>query len=201
MQSLLKISSAIDALNERVGQVIKWFILAAVLVSTVNAIIRKVFNVSSNAWLELQWYLFGAVFMLGAAYTFLRNEHIRIDIVTGNFPKRARDSIDVFGHIFFLIPFAWIMIYHGLPFFYRSFAISESSMNAGGLIQWPAKILLPAGFILLFAQGISELIKRIAIMRGEMVDPHAFAGHHGAAEAEAQRLLQQAAELDLPNRP
>lgn len=195
MQSLLKFSSAIDALNERVGQVIKWFILAAVLVSTVNAVIRKVFNVSSNAWLELQWYLFGAVFMLGAAYTFLRNEHIRIDIVTGNFSKRARDRIDVFGHIFFLIPFAWIMIYHGIPFFYRSFAISESSMNAGGLIQWPAKVLLPVGFMLLLAQGISELIKRIAIIRGDMVDPHVFVGHHGAAEAEAQRLLDAAQDL------
>lgn len=195
MQSLLKISSAIDAINERVGQTIKWFILAAVLVSTANAIIRKLFNVSSNAWLELQWYLFGAVFMLGAAYTFLKNEHIRIDIVTGSFRKSTRDGIDVFGHIFFLIPFAWIMIYHGIPFFYRSFAIGESSMNAGGLVQWPAKILLPLGFILLLVQGLSELIKRIAIMRGDMVDPHVFVGHHGAAEAEAQRLLEAAQDL------
>lgn len=200
MDSLLKISGAIDATNERIGQFIKWFILAAVLISTVNAIVRKVFNTSSNAWLEMQWYLFGAVFMLGAAYTFLRNEHIRIDIVTGNFRKRSRDWIDVFGHIFFLIPFAWIMIWHGLPFFYRSFAINEASMNAGGLIQWPAKVLIPAGFILLLAQGISELIKRIAIMKGLIEDPHANAGHHGAAEAEAERLLQQAAELDLQNR-
>ena len=199
MQNFLKISSAIDAINERVGQIIKWFILAAVLVSTVNAIIRKVFNVSSNAWLELQWYLFGAVFMLGAAYTFMKNEHIRIDIVTGNFRKRTRDWIDVFGHVFFLIPFTWIMIYHGLPFFYRSFAIGESSMNAGGLTQWPAKILLPIGFILLLAQGISELIKRIAIIRGEIVDPHVFVGHHGAAEAEAARLLEAAQDL-LPTK-
>lgn len=195
MHSFLKISSAIDALNERIGQTIKWFILVAVIISAVNAIIRKVFNASSNAWLEMQWYLFGAVFMLGAAYTFLKNEHIRIDIVTGNFTKRTRDWIDVFGHVFFLIPFAWILIYHGIPFFYRSFAIGESSMNAGGLVQWPAKILLPIGFMLLLAQGISELIKRIAILRGEMVDPHVFVGHHGAAEAEAQRLLEAAEEL------
>ena len=200
MQNFLKISSAIDAINERVGQIIKWFILAAVLVSTVNAIIRKVFNVSSNAWLELQWYLFGAVFMLGAAYTFMKNEHIRIDIVAGNFRKRTRDWIDVFGHVFFLIPFTWIMIYHGLPFFYRSFAIGESSMNAGGLTQWPAKILLPIGFILLLAQGISELIKRIAILQGLIEDVNAPLGGHAAAEAEAERLLKVAAELNLADR-
>jgi TRAP-type mannitol/chloroaromatic compound transport system permease small subunit len=199
VKNFLKISAAIDALNERIGRTVKWFILGAVLVSTVNAIIRKLFNVSSNSWLELQWYLFGAVFMLGAAYTFLKNEHIRIDIVTSNFTKRTRDKIDVFGHIFFLVPFAWIMIWHGLPFFYRSFAIGESSMNAGGLTVWPAKALLPLGFILLLLQGISELIKRIAIMRGEMEDPHVFVGHHGAAEAEAERLLQ-AAQAQIPGR-
>ncbi len=195
MQSFLKISTAIDAINNRIGQTVKWLILAAVIVSTANAIIRKVFNVSSNSWLELQWYLFGTVFMLGAAYTFLKNEHIRIDIVTGNFSKRVRDWIDIIGHVLFLLPFAWIMIYHSVPFFYRSFLIGESSMNAGGLTVWPAKILLPIGFILLFAQGISELIKRIAILRGEMVDPHVFVGHHGAAEAEAQRLLEASQAL------
>lgn len=198
--NLLRISALIDAINSRIGDIVKWFILAAVLVSTANAIIRKVFNTSSNSWLELQWYLFGAVFMLGAAYTFLKNEHIRIDVVTGNFRKRTRDWIDVFGHIFFLIPFCWIMIWHGWPFFVRSFQINELSMNAGGLLQWPAKFLVPAGFVLLLAQAFSELIKRIAILRGEMEDPHASAGHHGAAEAEAERLLQQAAQLNLTNR-
>lgn len=200
MQNLLKISTAIDAINNRIGQFIKWLILAAVLVSAGNAIVRKVFNQSSNAWLELQWYLFGAVFMLGAAYTFLKNEHIRIDIVTGNFRKRTRDWIDVFGHIFFLIPFAWIMIYHGWPFFMRSYEITESSMNAGGLVVWPAKLLVPAGFVLLLAQAISELIKRIAIIRGVIEDPHAHVGHHGAAEAEAARLLQ-IAQAESPTRP
>jgi len=200
LNSLLKISAAIDALNERIGGIVKWFILAAVLISTVNAIIRKVFNVSSNAWLEAQWYLFGAVFMLGAAYTFLKNEHIRIDIVTSNFSKRVRDWIDVFGHVVFLLPFAWIMLWHGIPFFLRSFEISESSMNAGGLIQWPAKILIPAGFILLFIQGISELIKRIAILQGLIEDVHAPLGGHAAAEAEAERLLKVAAELNLADR-
>ncbi len=197
MSGWLRISAQIDALNERVGSLIKWFILGAVLVSAGNAIVRKLFNSSSNAWLELQWYLFGAVFMLGAGYTFLRNEHIRIDVVTSNFTKRTRDKIDVFGHVFFLIPFCLVMIYHGMPFFLRSFNIGESSSNAGGLLQWPAKFLVPAGFILLLAQAISELIKRIAILRGEMVDPHAFTGLHGAAEAEAQRLLDVARELEL----
>lgn len=192
VENLLKISSLIDAINERIGQFIKWLILAAVIVSTGNAIVRKIFNQSSNAWLELQWYLFGAVFMLGAAYTFLKNEHIRIDIVTGNFRKRTRDWIDVFGHIFFLVPFCWIMIYHGFPFFYRSFALGESSMNAGGLTVWPAKLLIPVGFVLLLAQGISELIKRIAIIQGVIEDPNAAVGHHAAAEAEAERLLQAA---------
>lgn len=200
MNSLLKISNVIDAINERVGSIIKWCILAAVVISTVNALVRKVFNNSSNAWLEAQWYLFAAVFMLGAAYTFLRNEHIRIDIVTSNFSKRTRDWIDVMGHVLFLLPFCWIMIWHGLPFFLRSYSISEASMNAGGLIQWPAKVLIPAGFILLFAQGISELIKRIAIIRGQLEDTSVALGGHAAAEAEAERLLQQAAELNLADR-
>lgn len=200
MNSLLKVSGLIDAINERIGSVIKWCILAAVVISTFNALIRKIFNNSSNAWLEAQWYLFAAVFMLGAAYTFLRNEHIRIDIVTSNFSKRTRDWIDVIGHVLFLLPFCWIMIWHGIPFFMRSYSIGEASMNAGGLVQWPAKVLIPVGFILLFAQGISELIKRIAIMRGLIEDTSVALGGHAAAEAEAERLLQQAAELNLADR-
>lgn len=200
MQNLLKISSAIDAMNSRIGHIVKWAILAAVLISAVNAIIRKLFNQSSNSWLEMQWYLFGAVFMLGAAYTFLKNEHIRIDVVTSHFAKRTRDWIDVFGHVFFLIPFCWIMIWHGIPFFQRSYAINEQSMNAGGLTVWPAKILVPLGFALLLAQAVSELIKRVAILRGDLEDEHAAAGHHAAAEAEAERLLKAAEEAGLAAR-
>jgi TRAP-type mannitol/chloroaromatic compound transport system permease small subunit len=200
VQNLLKISAVIDAFNTRVGQIVKWAILAAVLISTVNAIVRKVFNQSSNSWLEMQWYLFGAVFMLGAAYTFLKNEHIRIDVVTSHFAKRTRDWIDVVGHVFFLIPFCWIMIWHGIPFFQRSFAINEQSMNAGGLTVWPAKILVPLGFALLLAQAISELIKRVAILRGDLEDEHAAAGHHAVAEAEAERLLKAAEEAGLAAR-
>ncbi|CAN1511220.1 FcbT2 TRAP-type mannitol/chloroaromatic compound transport system, small permease component [Rhabdaerophilaceae bacterium] len=197
MQSLLKMSSVIDAINTRIGQFIKWFILAAVIIATVNAIVRKVFNQSSNSWLEMQWYLFGAVFMLGAAYTFLKNEHIRIDVVTSHFSKRTRDWIDVFGHIFFLVPFCWIMVWHGLPFFQRSFAINEQSMNAGGLTVWPAKVLVPLGFALLLAQAISELIKRVAIMRGDLEDENVVVGHGAAAEAEAERLLKVAEEAGI----
>ncbi|MCA3635536.1 MAG: TRAP transporter small permease subunit [Methylobacterium sp.] len=197
MQNLLKISGIIDALNTRVGQVIKWAILAAVVISTVNAVVRKLFNVSSNAWLEAQWYLFGAVFMLGAAYTFLKNEHIRIDVVTSHFAKRTRDWIDVFGHVFFLIPFCWIMIWHGWPFFLRSFQINEQSMNAGGLTVWPAKILVPLGFALLLLQAFSELIKRVAIIRGDLEDVNAVVGHGAAAEAEAERLLKAAEEAGI----
>lgn len=197
MQNLLKISGIIDALNTRVGQIFKWAILAAVIISTVNAVIRKLFNVSSNAWLEMQWYLFGAVFMLCAAYTFLKNEHIRIDVVTSHFAKRTRDWIDVIGHIFFLIPFCWIMIWHGWPFFLRSFEINEQSMNAGGLTVWPAKILVPLGFVLLLLQAFSELIKRVAILRGDLEDANAVVGHGAAAEAEAERLLKVAAEAGI----
>lgn len=195
MQGLLGISRIIDAINTKIGKVVAWLILAAIIVSTVNAIIRKLFDTSSNAWLEMQWVLFGCVFLLCAPWTLLANEHIRIDIVNSRFAKRTRDWIDVFGHIFFLFPLCIIMIWHSWPFFLRSFKLNEQSLNAGGLPQWPAKSLVFIGFVLLLAQGISELIKRIAIIRGEMIDPHeGGGGHHAAAEAEAARLREVAEE-------
>jgi TRAP-type mannitol/chloroaromatic compound transport system permease small subunit len=163
----------------------------AVIISTGNAIVRKVFNTSSNAWLEAQWYLFGAVFLLCAAWTLLSNEHIRIDVVNSHFSKSVRNWIDVIGHSLFLLPFCYLMLQDSIPFFWRSFVGNEQSMNAGGLVVWPAKILVPLGFILLFAQGISELIKRVAIMRGALEDTSG-GGHHEMVEAEAQRLLDQA---------
>lgn len=172
MNALLMVSRAIDAVNTVIGRVVAWLILVAVIVSTANAIIRKAFNVSSNAWLELQWYLFGAVFMLCAAYTLLRNEHIRIDIVVSNFSKRTRDWIDVFGHVFFLLPFCALMIIDTIPFVASSYRLQEASQNAGGLILWPAKALVLAGFILLFLQGISELIKRLAVIMDLIPEPH-----------------------------
>jgi TRAP-type mannitol/chloroaromatic compound transport system permease small subunit len=191
----LGLARAIDWFNERVGKITAWAILVAVLVSSVNAIIRKVFGTSSNAWLELQWYLFGAVFMLCASWTLKENEHIRIDIFSNKLTKRGRDRIDIFGHLLFLLPFVAVMIYLSLPFFLRSYESREVSTNAGGLLIWPAKGLILLGFVLLGLQWLSELIKRIAIIRGELEDVHAPAGGHGAAaEAEAERLLQELAE-------
>ena len=172
MDAALRVSAGIDRLNTAIGKSVYWLILVAVLVSTINAIVRKAFDVSSNAWLELQWQLFGAVFMLCAAYTFLKNEHIRIDIVNARLPKPVRDWIDLLGHFLFLMPFVILMMVDSWPFAVGSYRILEQSPNAGGLPQWPAKFLIPAGFFLLFLQGISEIIKRIAVMRGLIPDPH-----------------------------
>ncbi len=190
MSGLLGISRLIDRFHTVVGRWVAWLIFVAVLISTVNAVIRKVFDTSSNAWLEAQWVLFGAVFLLCAPWTLLSNEHIRIDVVNSLFPKSVRNWIDVVGHVFFLMPFCVIMIITSWPFFLRSYAINEQSLNAGGLAQWPAKFLIPLGFMLLLVQGVSELIKRVAIMRGDLEDTSSGGGHHAAAEAEAQRLLE-----------
>ncbi len=154
-----------------------WLLLAAVLISTVNAIVRKVFNWSSNGLLEIQWYLFAGAFLLGAAYTLLHNEHVRIDVVSGKFSRRTQTWIEVIGSIFFLLPFCAMVLWTSVPWFLNSFASGETSSNAGGLILWPAKILVPIGFTLLTAQGISELIKRLAFLKGLIPDPtekHAF---------------------------
>jgi TRAP-type mannitol/chloroaromatic compound transport system permease small subunit len=189
VQTLLSISKTIDQVNTRLGKLIAWLIFVAVAVSTVNALIRKIFDTSSNSWLELQWVLFGFVFLLCSPWTLLSNEHIRIDVISSKLPKRARDWIDIVGHVAFLLPFALVMILTSGPFALRSILGNEQSGNAGGLPQWPAKTLIFVGFIVLFVQGVSELIKRIAIMRGELEDTTSGGGHHASAEAEAQRLL------------
>ena len=189
MQTLLSISKTIDQVNTRLGKLIAWLIFVAVAVSTVNALIRKIFDMSSNSWLELQWVLFGFVFLLCSPWTLLSNEHIRIDVISSKLPKRARDWIDIVGHVAFLLPFALVMILTSGPFALRSILGNEQSGNAGGLPQWPAKTLIFVGFIVLFVQGVSELIKRVAIMRGELEDTTSDGGHHASAEAEAQRLL------------
>jgi len=194
MKALLRFSRVVDTVNTRLGQVVAWGILAAILVSAANATVRKVFNTSSNAWLEIQWILFGAVFLLCAGWTLLSNEHIRIDIVNSMLPKRLRDWIDVFGHIFFLIPVTLVLAYLGWPFFWRSLMQNEQSTNAGGLPVYPSKFLIPLAFTLLLIQALSELIKRIAIIRGDLQDTVSGGGHHAAAEAEAERLLQVARE-------
>jgi TRAP-type mannitol/chloroaromatic compound transport system permease small subunit len=193
--ALLKLSRVIDSINERVGKVAAWAIVVAVLVSAINAIIRRIFGVSSNAWLELQWYLFGAVFMLCAAWTLKANEHIRIDIVSSRLSKRGRDSIDVFGHLFFLFPFVALMLYLSIPYFIGSFRSGEVSSNAGGLLIWPAKGLILLGFISLAFQWLSELIKRVAIMNGQLEDEEA-SGH--SVEAEAERLITEIGTVNAP---
>jgi TRAP-type mannitol/chloroaromatic compound transport system permease small subunit len=190
----LSLSRAIDAINTKVGKYVSWLILVAVLVSAINAIIRKLFDVSSNSWLELQWVLFGCVFLLCSPWTLLSGEHIRIDILNAKLSYRTRNWIDLIGHSLFLMPFAFLMVYYSVPFFTRSFAVNEQSLNAGGLPQWPAKGLLMIGFALLLAQGISEFIKRLAIMRGELEDSGLGGGHLALAEAEAERLVQVAKE-------
>lgn len=188
MQALLTLSRRIDAFTRWTGKRLAWLILVAIVISAVNAIIRKSFDVSSNSWLELQWVLFGIVFLLCSPWTLLDNEHIRIDIVNNLFSKRWRDIIDVIGHVFFLIPLCIVMIITGGPFFMRSVEVNEQSGNAGGLPQWPAKSLVIIGFAFLLVQGISELIKRIAVMRGLIPDPHA--SQVSALEAEVEHLVE-----------
>lgn len=192
---LISLSRMIDAVNTLIGRYVAWLILVAIGVSTINAIIRKLFDISSNSWLELQWVLFGAVFLLCSPWTVISQEHIRIDIVNNLFPRWLKQTIDLVGHVLFLMPFAIIMVIDGWPFFTRSYKINEQSLNAGGLPQWPAKSLVFIGFVLLAVQGISEIIKRIAIMRGLLEDNTHTAhdgGHAAAALAEAERLLKQA---------
>jgi len=188
LQSLLKMSRGIDAFTKWTGKRLAWLILVAVIVSAINAIVRKTFDTSSNSWLELQWVLFSIVFLLCSSWTLLDNEHIRIDIVNNLMPKRVRDSIDVIGHAFFLLPLCVVMIITGVPFFLRSWEIKEQSGNAGGLPQWPAKSLIMIGFAFLLVQAISELIKRIAVMRGLIPDPHA--SQVNAIEAEVEHLVE-----------
>ena len=189
MRALLAVSRVIDAVNSRIGKWLSWLILLAVIVSATNATVRKIFDTSSNAWLELQWVLFGIVFLMCAPWTLSLNEHIRIDIVNNMFPRRVRNWIDVVGHTFFLLPLTIIMMITSWPFFVRSYQISEQSMNAGGLSQWPSKGIVFIGFVMLFFQAISELIKRISVMLGLIPDPYGGVTSHEAAALEAERLV------------
>lgn len=170
MQALLKFSKAVDGLNTVTGKLTMWLILATTLISAGNAIVRKIFNVSSNGLLEIQWYLFAAVFLLGAGYGFLKNSHVRIDFISSKLSHRARNWIDVVGIIFVLFPFCAIIISLGWPFFMQALTSGEMSQNAGGLIRWPAYVLIPIGFALLMLQGVSELVKRIAFLTGNGPD-------------------------------
>jgi TRAP-type mannitol/chloroaromatic compound transport system permease small subunit len=185
LKYLLGLSRLIDAVNDRVGRTVYWLVLAAVVISSGNAVMRYAFNRSSNAWLEIQWYLFSAVFLLCAGYTLLRNEHIRIDIVAGNLSRRAQTWIDVIGTVFFLLPMSIFIMLLSWPIFMDSWTRNEFTGNAGGLITWPVKILIPIGFFLLAAQGISELIKRIAFLMGLIPDPGLRSGSSHGVEPSA----------------
>lgn len=194
MNALLAVSRAIDALNETVGRLVTWLVLAAVVVSSVNAVVRKAFDMSSNAYLEAQWYMFSAVFLLCAAWTLLRNEHIRIDVVAGRFSRRTQTWIDVIGTVFFLTPMVLLVLYESIPWALRAVQSGEVSPSAGGLVLWPAKILVPIGFLLLLLQAFSELVKRIAFLQGKGPDP-ADKVHERPSELElAEELRRQRGE-------
>jgi TRAP-type mannitol/chloroaromatic compound transport system permease small subunit len=188
LKALLPTTRIIDATTTWLGRRLAWLILAAVVVSTVNAIVRKVFDTSSNSWLELQWVLFSIVFLLCSPWTLLSNEHIRIDIVNGMLPKTVRNWIDTIGHAFFLLPLCVVMILTGGPFFMRSFEINEQSGNAGGLPQWPAKSLVIIAFTMLLIQGLSELVKRVSVMRDLIPDPNSTSAN--ALEAEVEHIVE-----------
>lgn len=179
MNQLLSFSRLIDALNERIGRTVMWLVLVTVLVSAGNAIVRKAFNNSSNAWLELQWYLFGVIFLCCAGYALLHNEHIRIDVVAGRWSARTKAKIDIFGTLFFLLPMSLLIMELSWPIFMNAWNSGETSANAGGLTRWPARLMIPVGFFLLSLQGISELIKRIAFLKGMIPDPGEKTSGHG----------------------
>lgn len=200
MHKYLAVSRAIDRFTETIGKSVMWLILVAVLVSAANAIIRKTFNMSSNAWLELQWYLFGAAFLLAAANTLQQNEHIRIDIFYGTRSRRTQHWIDLFGHVFFLLPFVALMSWMLVPYAWQALKSGQISTNAGGLLIWPARALLAAGFVLLFLQALSEIVKKIAVMRGLMDDPTPFVSVHEAAELEGAALAVEVARLAAEDR-
>ncbi len=197
MSPLLSLSRLIDRLNERIGHALYWLVLVTVIISAANAIVRKAFNYSSNSYLELQWYLFSAIFLGAAGYTLLRNEHVRIDVISGRLSRRAQAWIDVLGTIFFLLPMAVLIGWLSWPVFVDAYVRNEVSTNAGGLTIWPARLLMPVGFFLLALQGISELIKRIAFLRGLIPDP--TEKHHvkTAEEQLAEDILRARGEASL----
>jgi TRAP-type mannitol/chloroaromatic compound transport system permease small subunit len=187
LKELLPLTRVVDATTIWIGKRLSWLIIAAVMVSAVNATVRKLFDTSSNSFLEMQWVLFSIVFLLCSPWTLLANEHIRIDIVNNMLPMRVRNTIDVIGHAFFLLPLTIVMMLTAVPFFIVSYNQNEQSLNAGGLPQWPAKGLIMISFIMLFIQGLSELVKRIAVMRDLMPDPHAR--QKSSLEMEAEELI------------
>jgi TRAP-type mannitol/chloroaromatic compound transport system permease small subunit len=190
MSGLLALSRAIDWLNHRIFRVVMWLILIVTLISAGNAVVRYLFNISSNAWLEAQWYLFSAVFLFAAPHTLQQNEMVRIDVIAGRLSKRSQAWIDVLGTLFFLLPMTLMILYLGWPVFVQAFERGEVSSNAGGLIVWPARLLLPIGFLLLSLQGISQLIKYVAFLTGDGPDPTAKEEDKTAEERLAEEILK-----------
>jgi TRAP-type mannitol/chloroaromatic compound transport system permease small subunit len=193
VSALLQLSRLIDRLNELVGRWTSWLILAAVFISAVNASVRKAFNIGSNAFLEIQWYLFAAVFLLAAGYTLLRQEHVKIDVILGRFSKRTQIKVEIFGLLAFLMPFVFNVIVEVMPLVIQAYESGEMSSNAGGLIRWPVYALVPIGFGLLGLQGVSELIKRVAFLMGLIDDP-TQKKQQKTAEEELAEVIRQRAE-------
>ncbi len=193
MTPLLSLSRLIDGMSNLIGRAMMWFLLATTLISASNAIIRKVFNISSNAFLEIQWYLFAAVFMLGSGYAFLKNAHVRIDFISSKFSARGRNIVDVIGIIVFVFPLCYLMVKLSWPVFENAWVSGEMSSNAGGLVRWPVYGVIPLGFVILAIQGVSELIKRVAFLTGNGPDVLA---HDGPSDEEklAQALLAEQAQ-------
>lgn len=193
MNALLKFSKGVDWLNGQIGKYVIWLILASTVISAINAVVRKALNIGSNAFLEVQWYLFAASFMIASAYTLLNGEHVKIDVVSSKLSKRAQIWIDVIGFSFFLTPMCLAILYYGVPFFLKGFHTGEMSSNAGGLIRWPVYAMMPLGFSLLLLQGWSELIKRLAFLQGLIEDPTLKKIEKTAEEelAEAIRVLAE----------
>ena len=193
MTAMLKLSGLIDKVSLLLGKLIMWLVLAAVIISAGNAILRKAFNIGSNAWLEIQWYLFAGVFMLGVGYVMLKNAHVRIDFISSKLSKRTNAIIDVAGIVIFTIPLALIMVWLGWPLFERAWTSGEMSENAGGLIRWPVLALLPLGFVILAAQATSELIKRAAFLTGNRAEPFSVEHDKSAEELLVEELAAEAA--------
>ena len=194
MKSLLALSGWMDRISERIGHTIYWLVLVAVLISCINAVVRKAFNWSSNSLLEIQWYLFSAIFLFCAGYTLLKNQHVRIDVISGRLSKRTQAWIDIFGTLFFLLPMAILIMYLSWPVFVQAYERHEVSTNAGGLIIWPARLMVPIGFLLLAAQGISELVKRVAFLQGLIPDPGEKQHEKSAEELLAEEILKARGE-------
>ena len=192
MGALMGFSNSIDRLNSWLSKYVIWLILVATLVSAINALVRKIFNTSSNAFLEVQWYFFAASFLLASAYTLLNNEHVKIDVIYSRFTRRTQTQIDIFGFAVFLLPMCTAILWFGIPFFLKGYASNEMSSNAGGLIRWPVYAMIPLGFGLLWLQGVSELIKRIAFLQGLIEDPTLKKDEKSAEELLAEEIRKLA---------